>query len=174
MSFFCLWNMFPLTYAPTISQWGGEELALFSFCKHWMESFFVFAFVFVFCPFRAWLVAYGSSQATGLMRTTVVAYTTATATQDPSCICNQHHSSRQHWILNPLSEAKDRIQVLTDASWVCYHWALMGTPRVGVLRIAPSSFIHFRHLSSRKKLFSFLNIHGCFQTPSVSDWPFAS
>ena len=32
----------------------------------------------------------------------------ATATQDPSCVCNLQHSSRQCQILNPLSEARDR------------------------------------------------------------------
>ena len=31
------------------------------------------------------------------------AYTTATAKQDPSPICDLHHSSSQHWILTPLS-----------------------------------------------------------------------
>ena len=36
------------------------------------------------------------------------AYTTATATQDLSCICDLHHSSWQHRILNPLIEARDR------------------------------------------------------------------
>ena len=35
------------------------------------------------------------------------AYTTATATQDPSCICDLHHSQRRCWILHPLSEARD-------------------------------------------------------------------
>ena len=30
-----------------------------------------------------------------------------TATPDPSHVCNLHHSSQQHKILNPLSEAKD-------------------------------------------------------------------
>ena len=32
---------------------------------------------------------------------------TATATQDPSCICDLQHSSQQCWILNPLTEARD-------------------------------------------------------------------
>ena len=36
------------------------------------------------------------------------AYTRATATWDLSRICNLHHNSRQHRILNPLSEARDR------------------------------------------------------------------
>ena len=38
----------------------------------------------------------------------LAAYTTATATQDPSRICNLHHSSQQRWILNPLSMARDQ------------------------------------------------------------------
>ena len=35
------------------------------------------------------------------------AYATATATQDPSCICDLYHSSRQRRIFNPLIEARD-------------------------------------------------------------------
>ena len=35
------------------------------------------------------------------------AYTTATATWDPSRSCKLHHSSWQCQILNPLSEARD-------------------------------------------------------------------
>ena len=37
----------------------------------------------------------------------LLAYTTASAMQDPSCICDLHHSSWQCQILNPLSEARD-------------------------------------------------------------------
>ena len=48
-------------------------------------------------------------------------YTTATATQDLSRVCDLHHSSRQCQIFNPLSEARDRTQVLMDASRVRYH-----------------------------------------------------
>ena len=43
------------------------------------------------------------------------AYITATATRDPSHICDLHHSSQQHWILNPLSEARNRTINLTVA-----------------------------------------------------------
>ena len=46
------------------------------------------------------------------------AYTTATATPYPSHICDLHHSSRQHWIFNPLSEASDGTLVLMHTSWV--------------------------------------------------------
>ena len=46
------------------------------------------------------------------------AYTTATATRDLNHICDLPHSSRQCWILHPLSEARDRTCVLTDPSRV--------------------------------------------------------
>ena len=46
----------------------------------------------------------------------LLAYTTAAATRHPSCICDLHHSSRQHQILNPLSGAWDRTCVLMDTT----------------------------------------------------------
>ena len=45
-------------------------------------------------------------------------YATATAMPDPSCICDLHHSSRQHRILNPRSEARDGTYL--------YSWILIG------------------------------------------------
>ena len=51
----------------------------------------------------------------------LTAYATATATPDPSHIYHLHHSSQQHQILNPLSEAADQTRVLMDTSWVRYH-----------------------------------------------------
>ena len=57
------------------------------------------------------------------------ACTTATATQDPSCICDLHQSSRQCWILNPVSETRDQTRILVNTIQVCYHWATTGTPK---------------------------------------------
>ena len=54
-----------------------------------------------------------------------LAHTTATATQDPSCTCNLHHSSWQLQILNPLIEARDRTCVLVDTSQIWYLWELL-------------------------------------------------
>jgi len=48
----------------------------------------------------------------------LLAYTTATATQDPSHVCDLHHSSQQCQILNPLSKARDPTCVLMDASQI--------------------------------------------------------
>ena len=46
----------------------------------------------------------------------LLACATATAMWDLSRVCNIHCSSLQHWILNPLCEARDRTCILMDAS----------------------------------------------------------
>ena len=38
----------------------------------------------------------------------LLAYITATATQDLNSVCDLHHRSRQCWIPDPLSKARDR------------------------------------------------------------------
>ena len=51
----------------------------------------------------------------------LLAYTIATAVPDLIHVCDLHHSLWQHWILNPLSEARYLTHILMDASRVCYH-----------------------------------------------------
>ena len=56
-----------------------------------------------------------------------------------SCSCQltpqpeQHQiwdaAPQQHCILNPLSGARDRTHIPMDIRWVCYRWAIMGTPK---------------------------------------------
>ena len=60
------------------------------------------------------------------------AYTTATATQDLSRICDLHHSSRQRQILNPLREAGDQTRNLRVPSRICFHCSTTGTPQRAV------------------------------------------
>ena len=55
------------------------------------------------------------------------AYTTARAMRNPSRACNLHHSSRQHWILNPLRKARNWTLILMDPSQVHFCWTTMGT-----------------------------------------------
>ena len=50
-------------------------------------------------------------------------YTTAPTMPDPSPVCDLHHTSCQHWILDPLKEARDWICILVDTSRLHYHWA---------------------------------------------------
>ena len=62
----------------------------------------------------------------------LLAYTTATATRDPSLICDLHHSSQQCWILNPLGKARDQTHILMDPSQVRYHGAMKGALLLGL------------------------------------------
>ena len=48
----------------------------------------------------------------------LLAYTTATATPDLSCVRNLHHTSQQCWVLNPVKEAWDRTLIVMDTSQV--------------------------------------------------------
>ena len=48
----------------------------------------------------------------------LLAYATAIATQDTSCVCNLHHSSQQCQILNLQSEARDQTHILMATSQV--------------------------------------------------------
>ena len=68
-------------------------------------------------------------------------YTTAKAMLDLSRVRNLHHSSCQHWILNPLSEAKNQTCNLMVPSWVHFHYAMRETP---------SFIILGKYLSSKK------------------------
>ena len=78
-------------------------------------------------------VVYGVSRLGAELELQLQAYTTATATRDPSLICNLHHSSRQCWILNPPSGARGPASILMDISQVHYHWARTRTPELLLL-----------------------------------------
>ena len=72
------------------------------------------------CLLRAIPMAYGSSQIRGPIGATATA-ATAIAMPDLRHVCDLHCRSWQHWILNPLIEARDGIHVLVDTSRVHYH-----------------------------------------------------
>ena len=63
-----------------------------------------------FSLFRAAPMACGGPQARGQIGAVAAGH--ATATRDPSRICDLHHSSRQCKNLNPLSEVRD------EPSWI--------------------------------------------------------
>ena len=58
----------------------------------------------------------------------LLAYTTATATPDPSLVCNLHRGSQQRWILNPLSEASDRTRNIMVPGQIHFRCATTETP----------------------------------------------
>ena len=80
--------------------------------------FFYFLFAFFICIFRATPAAYGGSHARGGIG--------AVASSLRCCLSNarseprlqSNHSSWQDWILNPLSEARDRTCILVDTSQI--------------------------------------------------------
>ena len=78
-------------------------------------------FFLLFFFFRAVLWAYAGSQAGGQIGAIAVGLCHShTAMLDLSCVRNLHRSSRQCWISNPLSKARDRTCILMDNSWVRY------------------------------------------------------
>ena len=72
-----------------------------------------FYFILFYCLFRA---AFEVSRLGVELELQLSSHATATAIQDPSRVCDLHHSLWQHWILNPLSEARDRTRILMDTS----------------------------------------------------------
>ena len=62
------------------------------------------------------------------------AHATATATQDPSRVCNLHHSSRQRRIPNPLSNARDRTRNLMVPSRIRYPLSHDGNSLVLIIK----------------------------------------
>ena len=56
------------------------------------------------------------------------AYTTTTATPDPSHIFELYHSSWQCWIFDPLSKAREGTLILMDTSQVHFCCTTVGTP----------------------------------------------
>ena len=96
----------------------------------WLFRLFVFSYTFYFILllFSAAPMAHGGSQAVGQSKLQLSAYTTATAMPGPCHVCSLHHSSRQCWILNPLSETRDRTLDLMVPSQIHSHCTTMGTP----------------------------------------------
>ena len=57
-------------------------------------------------------MAYGNSQARVQIRVAAEAHATATAAPDPSCTYDLDYSLQQRWILNILSEARNRTNIM--------------------------------------------------------------
>ena len=112
-----------------------------------VHTFAFFASV-VFLLFRAASEEYGSSQVRGQIGAT------ATATRDPTC--DLHHSSRQCWIPEPLSETRDQTYIFKDTSCIHFHSATTETPtcvdfkEIGLISQAE---MYFGNQQNKGKLF---------------------
>ena len=82
--------------------------------SYFILFYFILFYFIVF--FRVTLTAYGSSQARGRISYGSWPTPRATAIPNRSCVCDLYHSLWQHWILNPLSEARYRNLILMNAS----------------------------------------------------------
>ena len=81
---------------------------------------------------RATPEAYGSSQARGLIGATAAGLRHSHSNSGSSHTCDLHHSSRQHQILNPLSEARDRTRSIMIPSQTRFCFVTLGTPTVPI------------------------------------------
>ena len=98
----------------------GKTMSALDYCALLKAAVFnLFCFGLVF---RATLATYGGSQARGQMGAT------ATATPNPGHVCDLPHSSRQHWIFNPLNKARGQTHTLRIPSRIHFYCATMGTP----------------------------------------------
>ena len=92
-----------------------NSLNLFLNAHTEMQQFFLFVLGFLFLRPHLWHMEVPRLGVE--LELQLPAYTTAIAMPDPSQVCDLYCSSWQHQILNPLSEARDRICILMDTSW---------------------------------------------------------
>ena len=65
-------------------------------------------------------MAYGGPQAKGPIGAIAAGLCHIPSNADPIHVCDTQHSPRQHQILNPLNEARDRIHNLIVTSQICF------------------------------------------------------
>ena len=132
---FCIYHIYRyihIKYLFTNRYMLTHESKVEVFCP--LSVFYTFKSTpFLFFSFRAdplHMEVPGSGQ----IIVTAASLDTTTATRDPSHVCNLHPSSQQHWILNPLSEARDQTHIFMDTSQVRYRWATAGSPDLTIFR----------------------------------------
>ena len=91
---------------------------MYHFINNYFHTYLFFLIFFAFS--RADPTAYGGSRLGVESELLLPAYARATTMRDPSLVFDLHHSSRQHGILNPLSEAGDRTRNLMVPNQICY------------------------------------------------------
>ena len=88
--------------------------------------FFKFIFI-IFFIFRATPAAYGGFQARGLIKAVAASLHHSHSNTRSKSHLQPTHSSQPCRILNPLSEARDRIHNLVVSSWIPFRCTTMGT-----------------------------------------------
>ena len=94
-----------------------------------------FSFLFFFKGLQVWHMEVPKLRVQSELQ--LLAYTTATATQDPSPVCDLHHSSGQRQIPDPLSRARNRTYFLRDTNRIHFQCTTMGIPQMPDLWLNP-------------------------------------
>ena len=89
-----------------------EEEVIFGF----LLNILLFIYLFVFLGLHLWHME--GSRLGVKWELQLLASASAIATPDQSHICDLHHSSWQHWVLNLLSKAGDQTLNLMVPSWI--------------------------------------------------------
>ena len=121
--------MFSQFILATTPRWILPPLFLTAEGSKLQRGFVCLFFGVFFCRFRVTLVAYWGSQARGRIGAIAAGLHHSHSTQGPSHVCGLHHSPQQWWILNPLSEGRDRIHNLMVPSQIHFCCTTTGTPR---------------------------------------------
>ena len=105
-----------------------QVLSFFVLSK--MSKYVKILYMFIcFCFLEPYPLAYGGSQARGLIGAIAAGlHHSHSNTSDPSHVCHLCHSSWQHWILNPLIEARGWTHNLMVPTGNHFHCATTGTP----------------------------------------------
>ena len=122
-----------LSAGKQLSMVGEEANALLCFSFPFL-ILFIYLYLFLFFCFLGTHPQHMEVPRLGIeLELQLPAYTTAIAMQDLSCFFDLHHSPRQCWILNTLSEARDPTCNLVVPSQIRFCCAMMGIPVI-VLR----------------------------------------
>ena len=114
-----------------------------------VSFFWIFVYLFVFCFLGPHLQHMEVPRLGVQSELLLPASTTATATPDLSCICDLHHSSWQHRILNPLSRGQGSNLHLMVSGRIRFCCAMKGAPGYVKFAIrASASWSHARKISS--------------------------
>ena len=100
-----------------------NKTIIYTIMLFFVLAFLCFFFFFSFLGLHLWHMEVPRKEVK--LELHLLAYTTATATQNRSCVCKLHHSLWQRQILNPQSKARDQ----RVSSWILVgfliNWATM-------------------------------------------------
>ena len=133
---FCCGNLNGLTHSlPPNTSYSCFWFIFLYNIDHYISNFFRFILLLLFLGTHLWHMAVPRLGVKSELQ--LLAYAPATATGDPSQICDLYHSSQQGRILNLLSRATDWTRILMDTSWIHYRRATKGNLNIFLIFYSP-------------------------------------